>query len=292
MKKCTVVSLAALIALIAFTAGTVSAANNVSNGTVTCNVIGAHYQCNNWSNEQYPLINLSGDSYVPLFSGEDEIWQSHVNKLASLVIDSNETHTLKPGEKIDLGHGYALEVREIDIDSESAWLEFTKEGQYVSGKNVSVNTADDQTWTVILDNIQDENNIVVMKVHVKNLFVGTETSVIWIDGIWLIDYENARTLIVGDKLGEFTLKQIISGVDSSNPGSLVFGNTSVPDNISVSDDTSVTDDIYSSDSSASSSPKKEQSKFIDKNMGSPISWYWNFWESIAIKGRQISINQN
>ena len=260
-----------------------NSAGNTTESSAVCSVTGTGYKLDSWSSEQYPLIDLFGDSYVPLFSVEDEIWQSHVNKLASVVLDINETHTIKPGEKIDLGHGYALEVREIDIDSENVWLEFTKDGQCVAYQNILVDANSNNTWNVTLDNVQGENNIVVMKVHIKNLFVGTETSVVWIDGIWLIDYANARTLNVGDKLGEFTLKQIVSGVDASNLGNLVFGNISVPDNTSVSDNASVTDDVHPSNSSAFTSPQKEQVKFVDKNIGSPTSWYWNFWRSITIK---------
>lgn len=260
-------------------------AGNTTESSAVCSVTGTGYKLDSWSSEQYPLIDLFGDNYVPLFSDEDEIWQSHVNKLASVVLDINETHTIKPGEKIDLGHGYALEVREIDIDSENVWLEFTKDGQCVAYQNILVDANSNNTWNVTLDNVQGENDIIVMKVHIKNLFVGTETSVVWIDGIWLIDYANARTLNVGDKLGEFTLKQVISGVDASNPGSLIFGNTSVPENTSVSDNAPVTDDVYPSNSSAYSYPKKEQIKFIDRNTEPPISWYWNLCRPITIKNQ-------
>mgnify|MGYP000874263846 CR=1 FL=1 len=289
MKKYTVVSLATLTVLIAVAAGIASAADNVSNGTSICNVVGTHYECSSWSNEQYPVIDLFGDTYVPLLASNGSICQSHVNKLANLVLDSNETHTLKPGEKIDLGHGYALEVMEIDIDSENVWLEFTKDGQCVADQNILVGTDSNNTWTVTLDNIQGENDIVVMKVHVKQLFVGTETSVIWIDGIWLIDYANARTLNVGDKLGEFTLEQIISGTDSSNQGSLAFKNTSVADDASVNDDSSDADssdaDSSDADSSSSSSPERRLAKLTNEKTESPTSWYWNFWECIIMRIR-------
>ena len=284
MKKYTVVSLATLTVLIAVAAGIASAADNVSNGTSICNVVGTHYECSSWSNEQYPVIDLFGDTYVPLLASNGSICQSHVNKLANLVLDSNETHTLKPGEKIDLGHGYALEVMEIDIDSENVWLEFTKDGQCVADQNILVGTDSNNTWTVTLDNIQGENDIVVMKVHVKQLFVGTETSVIWIDGIWLIDYANARTLNVGDKLGEFTLEQIISGTDSSNQGSLAFKNTSVADDASVNDDSSDADSS-DADSSSSSSPERRLAKLTNEKTESPTSWYWNFWECIIMRIR-------
>ena len=252
---------------------------NATEFSVISSVIGTNYECSSWSNEQYPVIDLFGDTYVPLLVSNGSIWQSHVNKLANLVLDSNETHTLKPGEKIDLGHGYALEVMEIDIDSENVWLEFTKDGKYVADQNILVGTDSNNTWTVTLDNIQGENDIVVMKVHVKQLFVGTETSVIWIDGIWLIDYANARTLNIGDKLGEFTLEQIISGTDSSNKGSLAFKNTSVADDVSVNDDSS------DADSSLSSSPERRLAKLTNEKTESPTSWYWNFWECIIMRIR-------
>jgi S-layer protein (TIGR01567 family) len=273
MKKYTATLLAALTVFIAVASGTASAADNVSNGTTICNVVGTHYECANWSGEQYPVIDLFGDEYVSLFAKDDDIWDSHVNKLAKLILDSNETHTLKPGENIDLGHGYALEVKEIDIETEKAWLEFTRDGQQVATKTVSIDTDDNRTWTVALDSFQGENDVVVMKVHIKQLFVGTETSIIWIDGIWLIDYANARTLDIGDEFGEFTLKQIINGVDASNPGSLVFENTSVAD------------DSKTSNSSASPSPEKGMVKFADKSTGSSTPWYRDFWGWITMKSK-------
>ena len=198
---------------------------NIKESPVSCNVVGTHYECNSWSSEQYPLIDLFGEKSVPLLANNDSIWQSHVDKLARLMIDSNETYTLKNGEKLNLGNGYVLKARQIDIDSEKVWLELTKDGQHVADQNLSVNTDNEnKTWTVTLDNVQGENNIVVMKVHVKQLFVGVKNSIVFIDGIWLIDYANARTLNVGDKIGGFTLQQIINGTSSSDLGGLVFGN--------------------------------------------------------------------
>jgi len=276
MKKYTTVLLTVLTVFVAVASGTVNAADNVSNGSTICNVVATHYECDSWSDEQYSVIDLFGDKYVPLFTTDGNIWDSYVNKLASLVLDSNETHTLKPGETLDLGQGYALEVREINIDGEEVWLELTRDGQYVANKNVSINTDENRTWTVALDNVQGENNIVVMKVHVKNLFVGTETSVVWIDGVWLIDYANSRNLNIGDEFGEFTLEQIINGVDASNHGSLVFGSTSVTDDTSVND-TSATG------FSASPSSENKSGKFTNKSTEMPTSWYWNFWKSLSMK---------
>jgi S-layer protein (TIGR01567 family) len=275
MKKYTIVSLAALTFLIAIAAGTVSAADTlsaadtVSSRTNVCNVVGTNYECGSWSNEQYPVIDLFGDEYVPLLANNDDIREAHVDKLAGLVLDSNETYTLEKGEKLDLGHGYALEARQItdSIDGGKVWLEFTRDRQYVADQNISVDSENNKTWTVVLDNVQGENDIVVMKVHVRQLFVGTEKSIVWINGIWLIDYSNARTLNIGDKFGEFTLEEIISGVDESNLGSLVFENVSV------------------SDFSSSATPGNKPDKSTDKSTGSFTSWCRDLWACITMKSK-------
>lgn len=195
MKKHTAILLAALIVLIVSVADIASAADSASSNNSTYNVVYTNYKCESWSDEQYPVIDLFGDKYVPLFNDTENIWNLHVNKLARLVLDSNETYTFKNNEKLNLGNGYALEAKKIDIDNETVWLEFTKDEKVVVSKNISVNTGENnKTWNITLDNVKGENNIVVMKVYVNQLFVGEENNIVRIDGIWLIDYANAKTL--------------------------------------------------------------------------------------------------
>jgi len=224
MKKYAVFLLAAFAILISV-AAYANAADNASNITDVCDIDGTDYKSESWSNEQYPVIDLFGEKEVPLFTTNGSIGNVHANKLAKLILDSNETYTLKDGEKLDLSNGYALESKQININNGEIWFEFSKDGKYITDQIVSDSNEGNRTWTVTLDNVQGENNIVVMKVHIKNIFVGTETRVVWIDGIWLTDYTNATTLKVGDKIGEFTLEKIVSGVNTSNMGSLVFENT-------------------------------------------------------------------
>jgi S-layer protein (TIGR01567 family) len=227
VKKCTTVALIALTVIITIAVNAASAEDNVSSNTTVCNVIGTSYECSSWSNEKYSVISLFGEEKVPLLADHHEIWNSSVNKLATLVTDSNATQTLKTGEKVDLGYGYILKVKRIDAESEKVWLEFSRNGRHIADQNISVNVDSNKTWTVTQDNVQGENNIAVMKVHVNQLFVGVESSLVKIDGIWLIDYTNAKTLKIGDKIKRFSLEKIINGTNSSNLGSLVFESVTV-----------------------------------------------------------------
>ena len=60
---------------IANTADIANTEDNVSNITDVCSVVSTSYK---WvSNEQYPVIDLFGDKYVPLFNTNESIWDAH-----------------------------------------------------------------------------------------------------------------------------------------------------------------------------------------------------------------------
>src|SRR5574344_2141231 len=186
---------------------------------VTCNVVSTSYQY--LSGEQYPLIELFGEKYVPLIAKDDPIWKSRINKLAKLVRDDDEKYAFKAGDMFDLGEGYTLEAKQVDIDGKKVWLEFTRDGKYIGDEIIDVGTGD-STWDVVLNGIQDEDNVVVFRVHVNQVFQGAVDSIVQIDGLWLIDYANVMTLEVGDEFGEYTITNIVNGINSFNPGSLIF----------------------------------------------------------------------
>ncbi|MDR7665773.1 S-layer protein domain-containing protein [Methanosarcina sp. Z-7115] len=135
---------------------------------------------------QYPIIGFFGEGYIPLQSNS-------ADKLAKLILDSDDKYTIITGETLDLGQGYTLEAKQIDVDGEKVWLQFNKDGEYVDDKIISVGT-DNSTWDVELDDVQDEDDVVVLRVHVNQVFQGASDSIAQIEGIWLIDYANAMTI--------------------------------------------------------------------------------------------------
>jgi probable HAF family extracellular repeat protein len=207
------VSATLILFFLIFVSSTASAA------TITSSVVGTDYKYEDWG--QYPVIDLFGEKYVSLLEENNQIWQSHVDKLAKLVIDDESSRNLMTGEILDLGHGYRLEVKQVDVDGQKVWLELDKDGEYVDDQIISTDSGD-HVWTCKLDNIQGVNNVPVLKIHVNQVFQGAADSIVRIDGIWLIDYANAMTLQIGDRFGDYTLTKIINGTDSSDLGSLVF----------------------------------------------------------------------
>ena len=142
-----------------------------------------------------PVLGFFGDKYVPLKLTD-------ASKLAKLVLDSNDKYALKKGEKLDLGHGYNLQVKQIDVYGKRVWLEFDKDGKYVDDQIVSVDVGQDHTWTCRLDKIQGEDNVPVLKVHVNQVFPGTTDDIVQFEGMWLIDYANALKIDASDEFGK------------------------------------------------------------------------------------------
>jgi S-layer protein (TIGR01567 family) len=163
------------------------------NGLVYTTTIGqTDYKYGDWGN--YSVLGFFADKYIPLKSND-------ASKLAKLVLDSDDKYTLKTGDKLDLGDGYTLEAKQVDVDGKKVWLEFDKDGQYVDDQIVSTDSGD-STWTCKVDNVQGEDNVPVLKVHVNQVFQGAVDSIAQVDGLWLIDYANAIKIDTSDEFGK------------------------------------------------------------------------------------------
>ncbi|MDR7666480.1 S-layer protein domain-containing protein [Methanosarcina sp. Z-7115] len=147
--------------------------------------------------DQYPVIGFFAEEYIPLKANS-------ADKLAKLILDSDDKYTIRTGETLDLGQGYTLEAKQVDVDGEKVWLQFNKDGEFVDDEIISVGTGNNSggNWDVELDDIQDEDDVVVLKVHVNQVFQGAVDSIAQIEGLWLIDYANAMTIESDDEFGE------------------------------------------------------------------------------------------
>lgn len=170
--------------------GRVIPENNLVYNTTIRNV---HYQFKNF-NGTYPVLGLFGEEYIPIKPND-------ASKLARLVLGSDDKYNLETGEYLDLGQGYSLQVKQVDVDGEKVWLEFDKDGQYVDDAIVSTDSGND-IWTCELDNILGEYDIPVFKVHVNQVFQSAVDGIAQIEGLWLIDYANASEIRSDDEFGK------------------------------------------------------------------------------------------
>lgn len=172
------------------------------------------YQCQMGERrgQSYPVLGLFGNMLVPLESESNGSSRINSNKFAKLLIDSDDKYSLIDNDVFFLGEGYALKVRWIDGENESFWLELDKDNKLVDEILLNVSSKYDgfqgADWTVKLDNIENEDNVTIMKVHVNQIFQSAFSNIVQIEGIWLIDYKNAFTIEPGDEFGALTVSSI------------------------------------------------------------------------------------
>jgi S-layer protein (TIGR01567 family) len=142
----------------------------------------------------YPVIGFMAKEYVPLKDND-------ASRLAKLVIDSDDKYTLKMGDRLDLGDGYSLQTKQVDIDGKKVWLEFDYNGVSIDDAIISTDSGD-HTWQCKLNSVLDDSDVYVLRVHVNQVFQGAETSVAQIDGLWLIDFKNAFKVSSDDTYGK------------------------------------------------------------------------------------------
>ncbi|HII00117.1 TPA: PGF-pre-PGF domain-containing protein [Methanosarcinaceae archaeon] len=166
------------------------------------------YQGESWSGQTYPVMGFFGNSFVPLRSVGEETWETQPDKLARLLVDSKDIYSLKTGEFIYLGKGYALEAKQVDVEGDKVWLEFTRDGEFIDDEIVSVGEGKNGDWIVDLDDVEDEDDVIVMGVHVKRILENDARYIIQIEGIWLIDFANAFTIEQDEDFGTLEVTSI------------------------------------------------------------------------------------
>jgi PKD repeat protein len=210
---------------------------------VANNVVSTNYQYQAWG--QYQLVSLYGKNYVPLSS-------NNVDKVAELVKDSRDTYTLKTGDRLDLGQGYSLLNRQVDVNGAKVWLELDCNGQYVDDSVIQVLyingvlTTDSGNWTSTYNQL----HVPVLKVHANKVYQNAVDSFVDIDGLWLIDYANAMTL------------ENVQQTPTS---------TATPTQTSISQTP-----IASFTSNVASGNVPLSVDFDDTSTGTPTSWSWDF----------------
>lgn len=183
----------------------------------------------------YPVVALFGDEYIP--TADDD-----AGELVKLLVDSDDKLMLKIGSPLELPNGYTLTAKQIDVEGDKVWMELSKNGEFVEDEVVDV-TSGEATWDYDVD-VGDQNDVIVFRLLVTDVFQGTEDGIICIEGIYLLDYENVFKLEVGNQFGELEVESISSTIQMHNdyPINLSIGETvNITENMKfkVADDSSL-----------------------------------------------------
>ncbi|AGB48501.1 S-layer-related duplication domain protein [Methanomethylovorans hollandica DSM 15978] len=173
------------------------------------------YTYDNWAGE-YPKMGFLAQEYVPV-NGQPDV-------LSKLLLDSDDKYTLRVGQTLDLGEGYAVTPKQIDVDGNKVWLELTKDGAYLDDQVLTVTNTDveNSTWEYEEDDVGGEDDVVIMRVHVNEVFQGQVDSLAVVEGMWLISNE-PMVIESDDTFGELEVTTIGDNyIELKNDGSIAL----------------------------------------------------------------------
>ncbi|UGV40486.1 PGF-pre-PGF domain-containing protein [Methanococcoides orientis] len=142
----------------------------------------------------YEKIGFLGEEYVPI---------TNASILTKLIIDDNSINIIGIGDSLNLGEGYVVTPKEIDVNGENVWLELTRNGTFVDDTIINANTSD-KTWYYEQDML-NESDILTLMLHVDE--VNQSGNFIIIDGVWQLS-EEVIEINVDDRFGRLAVSSV------------------------------------------------------------------------------------
>ncbi|WMW26243.1 S-layer protein domain-containing protein [Methanolobus sediminis] len=168
----------------------------------------------------YPVIGLFAEKYVPT----DD---SDAGELVKLLLDTDNKYTLRTGSALELADGYELTAKQIDVEGTKVWMELSKDGEFVEDEVIDV-SGGEVTWTYDVD-IGNTDDVIVFRVLVTDIFQGQVDSLVVVEGLYLIDFENVLYIDVGDEFGELEVNSISTSVEMLNSAPIILSVDSIVD---------------------------------------------------------------
>jgi S-layer protein (TIGR01567 family) len=143
-------------------------------GTVDGNSV-TSYSIEGWMAEEYVAIGTGGSK------------ATNANKLAKLLVEfdsSSDKKTLATEEAWDLGGGFTLTAKQIDLQGNTVWLSLGKNGKEIDSSVINANTDSRYMYTEDLSRMED---VVVFFCNVDAVFRGTESNLVQVKYVFLID---------------------------------------------------------------------------------------------------------
>ncbi|WP_440954059.1 S-layer protein domain-containing protein [Methanosarcina sp. Mfa9] len=129
----------------------------------------------------------------------DEVSLLSDNILTKVLTDTDDKESMYSGSALILEEGYALNIKEVDINGEVVWVQLEKDGDTVDDAFVSSNEA-----YIYEAELGDAEDVPLIIVHFSNVFAGGETNAVFVEGIFQIS-DDYLEIEDGDTFGEMEI---------------------------------------------------------------------------------------
>jgi S-layer protein (TIGR01567 family) len=166
------------------------------------------FEYNSWGS--YQIIGFMAEKYFAGYSEKnstvigDDISLISDGVLTKILIDSDDKESAYSGDSFELEDGYSLNIVEVDVNGKSVWVQLEKDGDVVDDGFIT--SGQDYIYETEIGEAED---VPIIIVHFGTVFAGTETSAVFIQGIFQVS-DNYVEISNGDSYGEMEVKSISS----------------------------------------------------------------------------------
>ncbi|RQD82225.1 S-layer protein [Methanosalsum natronophilum] len=179
---------------------------------------------------EYQAVGFMADRYFAGFTDDNttfvnnDISMMADGQLSKVLIDSDDRRSVFTGSSLVLDEGYSINIVELDVSGDSLFLTLTKDGQEVDSDILS---SDD--FYVYEKDIGSTDDVPLIAVHIGNIFRGTETNAVFIDGIFQIS-EDYVSIEEGEQFGKLEITSISpTSIEMRNDGRFTLSRGSTID---------------------------------------------------------------
>lgn len=170
---------------------------------------------------KYQVIGFMAEKYFAGYTSNtsitdvDTVSMMSNGQLSKVLMDTDDKETVYSGSSLDLEDGYKLNVVEVDTNGDRVLLTLTKDGDELDSDVVSSN--DDYVYK---KDLGDSDNVVLIAVHFADIFSGTESNAVFVQGIFQVSdaYDSVEN---GDNYGKMQVTAISDNlIQMKNDGSV------------------------------------------------------------------------
>ncbi|MDD3566256.1 MAG: S-layer protein domain-containing protein, partial [Methanothrix sp.] len=182
------------------------------------------FEYDDWGS--YNVIGFLAEKYFAGYTDEteftDEFGILNEEELRKVLMDDDESYTLRSGATFPLKEGYELQIKEVDLEGNKVFLSITKDGDEVGNKVVEPGrevTGSTFTYEVEIGS----EKVPIIAVHVQSVFRGREEDLATVEGIFQIS-DDPRSVEEGEAYDKMEIDSVSDGgIEMRNDGSFSLG---------------------------------------------------------------------
>ncbi|WP_394295993.1 S-layer protein domain-containing protein [Methanosarcina acetivorans] len=182
--------------------------------------IETEFEFENWGS--YQVIGFMAERYFAGYTENSSFVNDGISvisdgQLSKILIDSDDRESMYTGSSLILEEGYSLNIVEVDVSGDKVWVQLEKDGDVVD--NGFLSSDSDYVYETDLGDTED---VPLIAVHLDQIFSGTETNAVFVDGVFQVSDEFVK-IENGDRFEKMEISSTSSsGITMKNRDSFTL----------------------------------------------------------------------